>query len=78
VDEGLKAFLDRCNPEVRDLVLKVRALIGEVFPEARERVQHGWNVILYGPSAKRKPQFCAIAPHAQRVNPQFMRGTNPR
>ena len=65
-------ILSRHSPEVRDLALRLRALMREAAPEGEERVHRDWGNIGYYHNG----QFCYIAPQRSWVNLGFYQGVD--
>ena len=74
-DSTVEGFLKSYNPEVRQLVLKTRALVLEVIPQAIEQVDPPSKIIAYGFGLKYADLICAIAPYKTYVNLIFSQGT---
>src|SRR5580765_8183092 len=55
-------FLADYSPEVRDIALKLRALIKKVAPNAVEGVYTGWKTIRYALSDRAESRVCYISP----------------
>lgn len=71
----LEKFVAAYSPAVRDLTLKVRALVLNVTPDAVEQVDAASNLIGYGFGLKYADLICVIMPLKSRVNLGFYRGT---
>ena len=74
METGIQAFLASYPPEVRDLALKLRALVFEVIPNALEHVDADDKIIGYGLSLKKADIICAIAPYTSYVALMFGKG----
>lgn len=75
METDIQAFLASYPPEVRDLALKLRALVLEVIPHALEHVDADDKMIGYGLSLKKADIICAIAPYKSYVALMFGKGT---
>ncbi|HEY0319822.1 MAG TPA: DUF1801 domain-containing protein [Pyrinomonadaceae bacterium] len=71
----IEKFLAAYSPAVRDLTLKVRALVLKVVPDAVEQVDAASNLIGYGFGLKYADLICVIMPLKSAVNLGFYRGT---
>jgi len=71
---SVQAFLASYPPEVRDLALKLRALVFEVIPNALEQVDVPNKIISYGFSLKMADIICVIAPYTSHVILMFGKG----
>ncbi|MGI8909589.1 MAG: DUF1801 domain-containing protein [Rubrobacteraceae bacterium] len=74
--DELRELLGDFRPEVRELVLSLRARIFELVPDAEEKVMRGYKSLSFGVGGGMKDQFAAIVLHGERVNLQFHRGTD--
>lgn len=75
MDDGFDEILARFDPQVRDLALRVRVLIEEVYPDVTEVPWPGQNVVGYGVGPKKMSEhFCYIAFHKDHVNLGFNQG----
>jgi len=72
---SLEEFLISYNPEIRQLVLKTRALVLDVIPQAIEQVDPPSKIIAYGFGSKYADLICAIAPYKTYINLIFSQGT---
>ena len=54
--------LAKQSPEVRALTQQLRALIGEVLPQAKERVNAGWGALAYGTCDKMRDMLVGLLP----------------
>ena len=75
MDGLLDQFLAAYTPEVRDLVLRTRALITRLLPGAIEQVDLPSKIIAYGYGRSYASLICAIALQKSYVNLMFSRGT---
>lgn len=67
--DGFEEILARFDPEVRDLALRTRSLIEEVYPGVVEVPWPRQNVVGYGVGPKKMSEhFCYIAFHNDHVN----------
>ena len=73
-ETSLEEFLASNIPEVRQLVLKTRALVLTVIPQAIEQVDPPSKIIAYGFGLKYGDLICAIAPYKTYVNLIFSQG----
>lgn len=64
-------FLAPYSSEVRNLALKIRALVLEVMPNAVEQVDPPSKIIAYGVGLKMADIVCVIAPYRSHVNLMF-------
>ena len=71
-ESALQTVLDRCSPELRPLVERLRSLVHSVVPEAKEEGHAGWGNITYANNGI----FCYIAPLKDSVNLGFYKGTS--
>ena len=67
-DSTVEDFLKSYNPEMRQLVLKTRAVVLAVIPDAIEQVDSPSKIIAYGFGLKYADLICAIAPYKSYVN----------
>jgi len=74
-DSTVEDFLKSYNPEVRQLVLKTRAVVLAVIPDAIEQVDSPSKIIAYGFGSKYADLICAIAPYKTYINLIFSQGT---
>jgi len=75
VDNGFEEILARFDPEVRDLGVRARSLIEEVYPEVVEVPWPGQNVAGYGVGPKKMSEhFCYVAFHKDHINLGFNQG----
>src|SRR4030067_2414955 len=74
-ETALEEFLASNIPEVRQLVLKTRALVLTVIPQAIEQVDPPSKIIAYGFGLKYADLICAIAPYKTYINLIFSQGT---
>jgi len=70
----LYAFLATYAPEVQAIVLRLRALILDVVPDALEQVDQPGKLIGYGFKPTYKDTICVIMPLKSAVNLGFPRG----
>ena len=75
METAIQAFLASYTPEVRDLALKLRALVLEVIPNALEHVDAPDKIIGYGFSLQMADTICVIAPYPSQVFLMFGKGT---
>jgi hypothetical protein len=68
MDASLEEFLAAYSQEVREISLKVRALIFEVEPEAVEQLDLPASLIAYGYGPKYADTLCTLMPQKTRVN----------
>ena len=73
-DLSLEQFLDQYSPAVRELAMRIRALVLIALPGAIELVDPPSKIIAYGYSSKYTGLVCAIQPHASYVNLIFSKG----
>lgn len=78
METTVQAFLASYPLEVRDLALKLRALVFEVVPHALEQVDRPNEMIGYGFSRNRADIICIIAPYTSHVILMFGKGTDLR
>jgi hypothetical protein len=78
METDIQAFLASYPPEVRDLALKLRALVFEVIPNALEQVDADDKIIGYGLSLKKDNIICVIAPYTSYVVLMLGKGTELR
>lgn len=71
----VEGFLAPQSPEVRDLMMRARALIMSAMPHAVEVVRPGRNAITYATGDKMAEWLIYIAPFKSRINIGFLRGT---
>ncbi|HYT37353.1 MAG TPA: hypothetical protein VEL49_09260, partial [Ktedonobacteraceae bacterium] len=62
METAVQALLASYTPLVRDLALKLRALVLEVIPNALEHVDAPDKIIGYGFSLQMADTICVIAP----------------
>lgn len=72
--EALHEFIASYHPEVRELVLALRALVLRVLPSAIEQVDPPSKIIANGTDRTYAGLICAIAPFKAHVNLMFARG----
>jgi hypothetical protein len=78
METAVQAFLSSYPPEVRDLTLKLRALVFEVIPNALEQVDVPNKILGYGFSLNMADIICVIAPYTSHVILMFGKGTELR
>ena len=72
MDGGFEEILVRCDPHVRNLAARVRALIEDVYPDVVEVPWPRQNVVGYGVGPKKMSEhFCYIALHKDHINLGF-------
>jgi hypothetical protein len=77
IDNGFEEILARFDPQVRDLAVGARALIGDVYPDVVEVPWPRQNVVGYGVGPKKMSEhFCYIAFHKDHVNLGFNQGAD--
>jgi len=74
-DEVL-SFLSSYDPQVRELALKARALVLEIFPQAVEQIDLPARMLAYGLDRTYKGMLCVIMPLKAAVNLGFARGAD--
>jgi hypothetical protein len=75
VSSGFEQIAAAFEPRVRDLAVRTRALITEVYPEVVEVEWVRQNVVGYGVGPKKMSEhFCYIAFHKDHVNLGFNQG----
>jgi hypothetical protein len=75
VGSGFEEIAAAFEPRVRDLAVRTRALIAEVYPEVVEVPWVRQNVVGYGVGPKKMSEhFCYIAFHKDHVNLGFNQG----
>jgi hypothetical protein len=75
VSSGFEQIAAAFEPRVRDLAVRTRALITEVYPEVVEVAWVRQNVVGYGVGPKKMSEhFCYIALHKDHVNLGFNQG----
>lgn len=62
-------YLEKYNPQMSEIALKLRNLILEMFPDMNEAIK--WKNLVY----KKKGYVCAILIHKAHINLEFWRGT---
>jgi len=70
----VEEFLAGYSPDVREVALRVRALVLGAMPDATERVHPGWKVMQYGRGGKMAGMIFAISPLRDSVNLGLSRG----
>ena len=78
METDVQAFLASHPPEVRDLAMKLRALVFEVIPHVQELVDASDQMIGYGLSSKWEDIICVIAPYTSHVILMFGKGRELR
>jgi hypothetical protein len=68
-------LLSKYDPRIRALAEKIRALVLDVFPDAREKTYWGWSNTWYGWSEKTSDAVFSISPLKAHVQLYFLRGT---
>ena len=75
MSSGFEQIAAAFEPRVRDLAVRTRALITEVYPEVVEVAWVRQNVVGYGVGPKKMSEhFCYIAFHKDHVNLGFNQG----
>jgi hypothetical protein len=75
VSSGFEQIAAAFEPRVRDLAVRTRALITEVYPEVVEVAWVRQNVVGYGVGPKKMSEhFCYIAFHKDHANLGFNQG----
>jgi len=72
----LDEFLNAYSPQIRELAMKTRGLILEVFPGAVEQVDVPSKIIAYGTGTRYADLICAIAPFSAHINLMFSKGAS--
>jgi len=75
MDNSLDNFLALYDSEIQSLVMHVRDLVLEAFPQSLEQVDLPSKIIAYGKDRTYKGLVCAIAPQRGYVNLMFSQGT---
>ena len=75
-NEELTQLLESHAPEVVKTVHALCALVREASPDATETVQLGWKSVSYSRGGVMKGSICAVGPHKDWVNLQFLQGTS--
>ena len=75
MSSDIEQFLSGYAPDIRDLALKMRAVIREVMPGAIEQLDEPAHLIGYGIDRTYKGTICGIALHTAHINLMFARGT---
>ncbi len=76
MSNDVEEFLSSLSQDVREIARALRGRIRELVPDAVERRHGGWKIVGYSWDGSMKSSICAIAPHLERVNLQFFRGTD--
>ena len=77
MDGGFEEILARCDPHVRNLAVRARALIEDVCPDVVEVPWPRQNVVGYGVGPKKMSEhFCYIALHKDHINLGFNQGAD--
>ncbi len=66
---NINEYLDKYNPEMGKIAMKLRSLILEMFPDMNEVIK--WKNLVY----ENNGHVCAILIHKAHINLEFMRGT---
>lgn len=75
MDDGFEEITARFDPNVRDLAVRSRALIEDVYPNVVEVPWPRQNVVGYGVGPRKMSEhFCYIAFHKDHVNLGFNQG----
>ncbi|PZR97759.1 MAG: bifunctional phosphoribosylaminoimidazolecarboxamide formyltransferase/IMP cyclohydrolase PurH, partial [Candidatus Chloroheliales bacterium] len=75
MSDPIEELLTAYSPQVRDLALRLRALVLELQPDAVEQVDTADKLIGYGKGRKMASLVCVIIPYRNWVNLGFARGT---
>jgi hypothetical protein len=75
MSDQLDDFLSSYSREAREIVLCLRKLILDVFPQGVEQIDPKSGIITYGFNTTFKSLVFAIAPHMKHVNLMFSKGT---
>jgi hypothetical protein len=75
MSDEVEQFLAPYSAEIRDLALRLRALVLDVFPDAIEQLDPPARLIGYGFDRGYKGLVCGIALHKAHVNLMFAQGT---
>lgn len=75
-DPNADTILDKLNPEVRELVQRLRLLIAERIPEAAEKAHPGWGVFHYRTRGTMRDVIVAISPQRSYANLEFGDGVD--
>jgi hypothetical protein len=70
----VEEFISSFTPEIQAIILRARALILELIPDAIEIVDPPSNIIAYGIGTRYKDMICAIAPFPNHVNLMLSQG----
>jgi len=76
MNKPVDEFLSNYPAGVRELVLKARALILEVMPDAIEQLDPSANLIGYGEDRTYKGLVCGIMIYRTYINLMFARGAS--
>jgi len=74
--DAVQAFLTEYSPEVRAVVLQVRALVLDIISGVLEQVDVPGKLLGYGRAATYKDTICVIMPLKAGVNLGFARGVD--
>ena len=74
--QELEQLLEAHDPQVVETVHALCELVRESCPDATETVQLGWKSVSYSRGGVMKGSICAIGPHKDWVNMQFLQGTS--
>lgn len=75
MNDGFQEILARFAPHVRDLAVRARSAIQDVYPDVVEVPWPRQNVVGYGVGPKKMSEhFCYIAFHKNHVNLGFNQG----
>ncbi len=72
--DPLAQFLSQYTPEVRDLAMRIRALVLDALPAAIEIVDPPSRIVAYGFGSRYADLVCAIQPHKSHTNLIFSKG----
>ncbi|MEO8272791.1 MAG: DUF1801 domain-containing protein [Chloroflexota bacterium] len=70
----VEAFLDACEPPMREIAERLRAIVKAATPEATERVRTGWRLLAYDLPLKRGAFFAWVFPERKHVHLGFPKG----
>ena len=71
----VEALLEGFPPEMRDIAVRLRAIVRRELPDAEERVRHHWRLVGYHLPLGRRTAFVAwIGPEVKHVHLGFPMG----
>ena len=77
LNEQIKNFLAPYPEYIRDLTLRIRDFIRDLYPKSNELIYDNYNALVFGysPTDKAGDAFCSLALYSRHLNFGFLRGS---